>query len=142
MTLGLQTSQDDIPISEYVLELRELLAKHCGGPYCDEIKEFALILRVGGALQEFEFEGCERIRQNRREQYITVDLGVPSYRWKSLSRQELREYLVETVKTGLLCCLERLARDKIQVNSGRLISDLIVVQDSYLKAPPDTLVRE
>jgi len=75
ITLGVQSSGDDDRTGEHVLELRKLLAAHCKGPYSDEISEFALVLRVGGNMQEFDFEGCECIRRNRKDRYITVDLG-------------------------------------------------------------------
>lgn len=53
------------------------MANRCKGPYSEEIAEFALVLRVGGNMQEFDFEGCERIRRSRKGKYITVDLGFP-----------------------------------------------------------------
>ena len=72
ITLGAQTSGDDDRTSKHVLELRKLLATHCKGPYSEEVTEFALVLRIGGNMQEFNFEGCERIRRNRKEKYITT----------------------------------------------------------------------
>jgi len=53
ITLGMQTSGDDDRTDKHVLELRKLLAVHCKGPYSDEISEFALVLRIGGNMQEF-----------------------------------------------------------------------------------------
>src|SRR5438309_4867325 len=78
VTLGVQSSGDDDRTNQHVLELRKLLAAYCKGPYSEEISEFALVLRIGGNMQEFDFEGCERIRRNRKDRYITVDLGFPS----------------------------------------------------------------
>jgi len=72
ITLGVQSSGDDDRTGEHVLELRKLLAAQCKGPYSDEISEFALVLRVGGKMQEFDFEGCERIRRNRKNRYVTL----------------------------------------------------------------------
>src|ERR1700743_2755605 len=91
VTLGMQTSGDDDRTDTHVLALRKLLAANCVGPYCDEIAEFALILRIGGNMQEFDFEGCERIRRNRKEKYITVDLGFPPHRWRNRSNAEIRQ---------------------------------------------------
>jgi len=58
ITLGVQSSGDDDRTSEHVLELRKSLAAHCKGPYSAEISEFALVLRIGGNMQEFDFEGA------------------------------------------------------------------------------------
>jgi hypothetical protein len=90
ISLGVQSSGDDDRTGEHVLELRKLLAANCKGPYSDEISEFALVLRVGGNMQEFDFEGCERIRRNRNDRYIVVDLAFPSRKWRGVSDREIR----------------------------------------------------
>src|SRR6202035_1871919 len=82
VTLGVQSSGDNDRTDKHVLELRRLLAASCKGPYSEEITEFALVLRIGGKMQVFDFEGCEHIRRNRKDKYITVDLGFPSRRWR------------------------------------------------------------
>lgn len=132
ITLGAQTSREDDRTGKLILELRKLLAAKCEGPYSSEIKEFALILRVGGEMQEFNFEGCERIRRNKKEHYITVDLGFPSYRWKNASDQEIRSYLAELVGTGLLCCIKRLQGDKDWIDSDRLMADFEKARQEFL----------
>src|SRR6267143_1049597 len=121
VTLAMQTSGLDKRTNDYVLQLRKLLALNCKGPYSPEINEFALILRIGGNLQEFNFEGCERLRRNRKKKYITADLGVPTHRWRGVSDSAVRGYLAETTETGLLCCIRRLEKDKTPVDSARLM---------------------
>ena len=123
ITLGAQTSGEDDRTAKHVLDLRKLLANYCKGPYSEEISEFALVLRIGGDMQEFDFEGCERIRRNRKSKYITVDLGFPSHKWKGADDREIRKYLIEIVETGLLCCLHRLKRDKVKVDHTSLMRD-------------------
>jgi len=135
VTLGVQTSGDDDRTSAHILVLRKLLAAKCVGPYSEEISEFALILRVGGTMQEFDFEGCERIRRNRKDKYITVDLGFPSHRWRGVSDDEIRRYLGDIVETGLLCCLNRLKKDKTAV-SPQLMEDYAEVKRLFLR--PET----
>jgi hypothetical protein len=116
--------------------MRRLLAIYCQGPYSSEIQEFALILRVGGEMQEFNFEGCERIRRSHKEKYITVDLGFPSSRWKGATDSSIREYISEATETGLLCCIRRLEKDKSWVDSGRLMSDFAKVKQLFLAGVP------
>jgi hypothetical protein len=127
----MQTSGLDQRTNEAILELRRLLAECCRGPYSDDVREFALILRIGGKLQEFDFEGCERVRRNRKEKYITVDLGVPSYRWQGINEHDFRRFLLETVETGLLCCLRRLEEDRTAVARSRLLTDFREVKRKY-----------
>ncbi|MBZ5662655.1 MAG: hypothetical protein LAO08_19815 [Acidobacteriia bacterium] len=132
ITLGMQTSGDDNRTDKHVLELRKLLAIYCKGPYSDAIINFALILRIGGNMQEFDFEGCERIRRNHNQKYITVDLGFPSHRWRGVSDEQIRKYLAELVETGLLSCINRLQRDKTQVQASKLMSDFGFVKKMFL----------
>jgi hypothetical protein len=132
ITLGAQSSGDDDRTAKHVLELRKLLAASCKGPYSEEISEFALVLRIGGKMQEFDFEGCERIRRNRKAKYITVDLGFPSRRWRGVTDSEIRRYLAEIVETGLLCYLHRLKKDKTRVREASLMNDFTKVRQHFL----------
>ena len=132
ITLGVQTSREDDRTDKPVLEMRRLLATYCQGPYSPEIRQFALILRIGGEMQEFNFEGGERIRRNRKQKYITVDLGFPSNRWKGATESGIREYLAEAVETGLLCCIRRLETDKSPVDSARFMGDFAKVKQLFL----------
>jgi len=84
-------------------------------------------------MQEFSFEGCERIRRNRKERYITVDLGFPSNEWRGKSDRAIREYLVEAVETGLLCCAKRLEADKTPINLEMLMNDFANVKQLFLR---------
>lgn len=132
ITLGVQSSGDDDRTTKHILELRKLLAAHCEGPYSEEIAEFALVLRIGGSMQEFDFEGCERIRRNRKDKYITVDLGFPSRKWRGVIDSEIRKYLADIVETGLLCCLHRLKKDKAKVQEANLMNDFTKVKQRFL----------
>ena len=132
ITLGMQTSREDNRTGRHVLEMRKLLAEHCRGPYSPEIDEFALILRIGGEMQEFDFEGCERIRRNRKKKYITLDLGFPSSKWKAATDAEIRQFIVEAVETGLLCCIRHLQKDKTTIDSAKLISDFCKARRVFL----------
>lgn len=137
ITLGAQTSAEDDKTMKHVTELRRLLAARCIGPYSPDIAEFALVLRIGGNLNDFDFEGCERIRRNRKQKYITVDVGFPSRRWKRATDLEIRRFLVEAVETGLLCCVQRLEKDRTAVDGSRLLADYAVVRREYLPGTPE-----
>jgi hypothetical protein len=83
---------------------------------------------------EFDFKGCERIRRNKKNAYITADLGFPSYEWKDKSDEHIKRYLAQSVETGLRCCLERLERDGVAVEGHRLLTDYEHVKEQYLGA--------
>lgn len=132
VTLGVQTSREDDRTDTPVLEMRRLLETYCQAPYSPEIREFALILRIGGSMQEFNFEGCERIRRDRKQEYITVDLGFPSKRWKGAKNSDIKAYIAKAVETGLLCCIKRLEKDKSPIDSARLLGDFARVKQLFL----------
>ena len=134
ITLGMQTSGEDRRTEPHVIELRKLLAARCSGPYGAEIREFAPILRVGGDMQEFDFKGCERIRRNRKGGYITLDIALPSKEWKGRTDAHIREFLVEILEVGLRCCLDRLRKDKVEVQAEKLLSDFATVKELFLGA--------
>jgi hypothetical protein len=135
ITIGMQTSGEDSVAQQHVIELRKLLASECNGPYSEEVREFALILRVGGIMQEFDFLGCERIRRNRRRQYITLDLSFPSREWKGRDALHIRQFLVDQIETGIRCFVDRLNRDKVNVQGSELLADIARVKAMYLAAP-------
>lgn len=117
--------------------MRRLLHEYCVGPYSPLVREFALVLRVGCDMQEFDFEGCERIRRNVKKSYITLDLGLPSYRWKTASERGLWEYLADVVEIGLLCCIRRLEKDKTPVNGEKLMNDFRKAKQQFLSMAPE-----
>jgi hypothetical protein len=83
-------------------------------------------------MQEFDFEGCERIRRNRKDKYITVDVGFPSRKWRGVFDREIRKYLADIVETGLLCCLRRLKKDKVKVQEAKLMNDFTKLKQRFL----------
>ncbi|HET9281578.1 MAG TPA: hypothetical protein VFR24_06410 [Candidatus Angelobacter sp.] len=139
VTIGVQSSGDDDRTERPIIELRRLLADYCKGPYSPDVREFALVFRIGGEMQEFNFEGCERIRRNRKEKYITVDLGFPSSKWKGATDSSIREFLVEAVETGLLCCIRRLLKDRSPVNGDALMNDFAKVKEIFFASNPTEL---
>lgn len=52
-------------VGPHLIELRRLLKKQCNKQYCNEVDEFAPILRVDGTGWYWEFEGCEKLRLSK-----------------------------------------------------------------------------
>jgi hypothetical protein len=131
VTLGVQSSGDDDRTLEHVLTFRKLLREFCKGPYAADIDEFALILRIGGNMQEFA-EGCDHIRRSRKNKYITVDIGFPSHQWRRRPDEYIRDALANAVEAGLLRCLMRLETDKATVDRDQLLSDFSRAKSAFL----------
>lgn len=133
VTLGVQMGGEDAneATDRYVSELRNLLRKYCSKAYSPDVPEIALILRVDGSVSAFNFEGWEKIKRNRKERYITVDVGVPVWRWKGKTELEIRHYLFENVVAALKASFSRLHRDGVEANEEALFSDLPKVESDF-----------
>lgn len=116
----------------HLVDLSRLLRKYCRGPYAKSVREFALVFRVDGAIQRFGGDGCNRLRRSMKREYITVDLCVPESRWRGVPPQQLRQFLLELVEQGLQKCVERLNRDKVDVDGEALFSDVSRVRQEFL----------
>jgi len=116
----------------HVLDLRRLLASQCKGPYAKDVEEFALVLRTDGDVQQFGFEGCQRLRRSFKDRYITVDVGIPKRRWKGVAPKAFRSWLADAVKEGMLCCFHRLERDGVPVDREKFLEDYDLVRARFL----------
>ncbi|MDA8212700.1 MAG: hypothetical protein M0021_12595 [Clostridia bacterium] len=116
----------------HLIKLRKLLKKYCKEPYSDVINEFAPIARVDGEIWHWDFEGCQKLRLNRKERYITIDIGVPRNRWEGISPLEIRKYLIENLRQALILMVNKLKKEKIFVDEGRLFQDFAKVEQEYL----------
>lgn len=125
ITLGVQSG--DVASSQatepFFTALRRLLAAICIGPYSDEIDEFAIVLRIAGEIWNFEGEGCQKLRLNRKGRYVTIDIVLPQERWRGSGPIQLKEYLASSTEEALSLMIARLENSKIKVESTKLRSD-------------------
>lgn len=104
--------------------LNRLFEKHCSKSYCPNLIGFSLVLRVTGKLMDFESEGIERLRRNRKKQYITVDIVIPEKNWKGVPKEKLRDDLVQLVREALELEVARLKKDKETVDEEMFWRDV------------------
>ena len=123
-------------VQPHLIELRKLLKKYCNIPYASEVVEFAPIARIDGEIWSWNFEGCQKLRINKRERYITIDVGMPKNRWEGISQIEIRRYLIENLKQALLLIVEKLKKEKYVLEEERLLKDFKKVEQEYLKDCP------
>jgi hypothetical protein len=121
-------------VQPHLIELRKLFKKYCNEPYSDVIDELAPIARVDGNIACWSFEGCQKLRLSKKERYITIDIGVPQNRWDGVDPFELRHYLINNVKQAIKLMVEKLEKEKIQVNSKRLFCDIKKVEEEFLNS--------
>lgn len=123
---------DDV-MAPHIVALSKLLGTHCKGNYNPEVDTILLRLFVDGELDQWRFEGCQRLRRNRKKRYIAVDIGMPRARWEGMPPSKIRKYLSDSVAQAITLCVERLKKDKSVVDSETLFRDYAKVRVEYLK---------
>ena len=113
--------------------LRKRMLEHLHAPHSPEVDDLSFVMRVGGAFQAFDFEGIERLRRSKLKRYLTVDIGVPEYLWRSKTRPELARYLAQCVEDALKAFIEKLKKDKAQVEGERLMAEWEEAKAAFLE---------
>jgi hypothetical protein len=135
-TITFGSQMGDTKVAEIVqpllIELRKLLKTHCNDTYSQDIHEFAPIARIDGEIWAWNFEGCQKLRVNRKEKYITVDVGVPRWAWENKTENEIKTYLFNGLKEAINLMLSKLKKEKIEVDELRLFHDIALVEKEYL----------
>ena len=119
-------------VQPHLIELRKLLNKYCNTVYSPEINEFALVARVSGKIWYWDFEGCQKLRFNRKEKYLTIDIGIPENKWKDADSLSIRKYIFDNLQSGLLQIIKRLKKEKNQIDEECLLLDLEKVEKVFL----------
>lgn len=116
-----------------LIELRKLLKTYCNNTYSQVIHEFAPIARIDGDIWAWNFEGCQKLRINKKEKYITVDVGIPRSSWEHKSEHEIKTYLFCGFKEAIDLILNKLRKEKIEVDEVKLFHDLTRVEKQFLE---------
>jgi hypothetical protein len=138
ITLGVQSG--DVESSEAsrpaFMGLRKKLEVHCTAQYSPTIKEFAIVLRICGSLWQFEGEGVQKLRVNKKEEYVTADYVVPEARWKGVSLEETKRYLAAAVTETVRAMSDKLVKSRIVVDSIKLAEDVSKATAAFLAEAP------
>lgn len=134
VSLAAELGGPEVNVDSYILQLRRLLAKYCQGPYSDEVKGFALALRIDGSLKQYHAEGVDRMRRNKKDKYIAADICIPEIRWKGVPAREFSRYLSSAVKRALQTCAAYLRKQKVGIDEHRLLLDYSEAEAQFLNS--------
>jgi hypothetical protein len=126
--------ESDNVMSPLYMPLRRVLARVCRGPYSKDIIEFAFILRIDGKIWYFKFEGCEKLRMNRSEKYVTIDIGVPEKLWRTFDKTAMANYLVDNIADGLRQMVALICKKKLDIDEEKLYRDFSDASNEYLSS--------
>ncbi len=123
------------PLGHLKVNLFRAFERHCRAVYCPAIDDFALVLRLSGGYEDFGPEAIERLKRRRPSRYITVDIVVPVEAWIDLTRNEQKAYLARQCRTALAMCVDRLKKDKEQVDEEMFFHDVDTAIAEFLADP-------
>lgn len=126
ITLGADVGGKDAhgATHEYVLSLRRLLQQKCVGPYGDTVNEFALVLRIDGAVQAWGKCGAGNAAFQRKGAVATADIFVPVSAWSARDSANIRKVLAAGVVGAIEALAELSERKKIDIAIDRLRRDV------------------
>ncbi len=110
--------------SPLVMELNRLFQCYCDKEYFSENLDLVICLRVSGEIADFGFEGCDRLRENRKNHRMTIDVGIPSSRWKECSRPQVARSMVGYAAEAIEHCTNRLINQNQEIQITDLHADL------------------
>ena len=90
--------------------------------YCSEIDEFQIAIRISGVHRYDDVEGCNTLRFFKKESRICNSI---SFDEKIYSNEDtLKEFLKENIVLAYDQMIKRLEKEKIAVNSEKLLNDV------------------
>lgn len=120
----------DNGIGKIKVDLWRLLCEHCVSTYCSEVDHYALALRVGGSITDYDEEKIWKVRRSKKDRYIGADIDIPMLVWSSRTTDELKYYLSEKVIEAIVILVNRLKKDKVDVDKEGLLNE---VKNAILK---------
>ena len=111
LALDAGSSKAGSTFSPLVTELNRLLLEGFRKEHLDIGLEIVLTLRVSGDIADFGFDGCDRLRMDRKRNRMTIDLGVPTSEWETASQDRIRSVIRNRVNEGVNLCLARLENE-------------------------------
>ena len=94
--------------------------------------DIVLSLRVSGRIADFGFDGCSRLRRNKRKRQLTMDIGVSRVKWNDISSHDLKVLIVEYVEEAIELCVGRAKNENGDVNELALKRDLKKVFGEFI----------
>lgn len=111
-------------IKSIKVDLYKSLKKYCKSTYCNEVDQYAPVLRVDGEFAKFGPEAITHLRFAKKKRYITVDIQIPENVWQPKSKNEIKLYLSDKLQEAIKICVRRLQKDNLEVNETQLFSEI------------------
>jgi hypothetical protein len=123
----------DLTIRKPFQQLKNLLTTHTKKAYSESLDNFMIVFCLSGEAKDFNFEGFDRLRINRKKKEIWIDYGVKKGFFQDKNEAYNKDYLINVVRQALEIFFQRLEKEKIDFNRDDLVSDFQMVSEQFLK---------
>lgn len=113
----------DAAIDAHLRALKHAFAAYRDRSYSAEIDQFSFVLRVDGAVRSWGFTGTDAMRYNRKERYVTADIGVPKTWWEALPPETVSTQLKAALQQALVDQLGFLKQKGVRVDEPNVLAD-------------------
>jgi hypothetical protein len=134
ITLGADVGGKDAHTSTAgdVLALRRCLEAECRGSYGTAFDEFALVLRIDGAVQTWNKCGVDNVRLQRKLRYATADIFVPRASWSAETAGSFRRCIADGVTAAMSEIVTRATRAGDDIKADDLCRDVATATRQFL----------
>ena len=127
----------------FFLNFKKIVESHCKNKYSDEILELSYIFRVDGNISSWNTKGCNRMRLMKKQNYITIDIGISSAILE-MDELEIWDFVWVEFSKGLNMMLKKIQSQRIDFDADQLIKDLEEQVEGYRRinsAEPPAVAR-
>lgn len=136
ITLGADVGGKDAHMAtqEHILAFRKLLQQECRREYSKKIKEFALILRVDGAVQSWGKSGVEGVAIKKKNTFATADIFMPKESWYLMCALDIRKFLAGGVKSAIQDIIDCAKFNGVPLSGEELKNDVDCAIEKFIKS--------
>lgn len=125
--------QSAIAVDPHIIALSELIEQFCNKRYSPHFDQFVPIGKVDGTKMSWGYAGCDCIRLNKEQRYVTIDIGMPRSYWFDKSALEIRTYLYTHLEEALQLMVGKIKTEQMHVDEDQLFEDFSLVKQNYLQ---------
>ena len=106
---------------------------------------FFIVLRVSGHIQDFNFEGPERLKYFKTKEAMTLDLSIPERAWKGKTTEDFRPYFARQLQECLKLLIAEAKKCALLTDfeGVRALLDkaILHISEKQTDSPPDSPER-
>ena len=126
--IGLALASGDTKSSKIYSPLMQTFNKISFKEYEDDysksVKDFVIILHVSGEVTNFDFEGCETPKYNKRTKRLSIDVGIPQSKWTGIHEELIKDNLKILIQNAINLSTKFLEDKKVELPNQSTLNKL------------------